>query len=63
MKHPRKTRRGQSVRPEKKRDPMIVEMIFPDPVEAETPDAPAKSAVPPDQNGSQRPPERIVFRF
>jgi len=63
MKPSRKTRRGKSVRSEKKREPMIVEVVFPDPVEEETSDAPAKSAASADRSGSLRPPERIVFRF
>jgi len=45
---------------------MIVEVIFPDPVEEETPDAPANLTTPASsdvQNGSQRQPARVVFRF
>jgi len=70
MKPSRKTRRGQSVRAEEKRRPTIVEVVFPDPVEDESSEAPAKSAAEGGadaKNGSRRKdpsdPERIVFRF
>ena len=70
MKPSRKTRWGRSVRSEKKPEHATIEMIFPDPVDEETPDAPADltpAAGPDGTNGSRRDnrreSERIVFRF
>jgi hypothetical protein len=62
----RKTRQRRSVRAEKKREPMVVEMVFPDPADEQAPDATANLTPPADSNGhngSRPQPARIVFRF
>jgi hypothetical protein len=63
MKTSRKTRQGQSVPVEKKREPMVVEMVFPDPVEEPTAPSAAQPTPPVDPSGSRRDPVRLVFRF
>ena len=66
MRNSRKPRRGESVPPQKKREPMIVEVVFPDPVDEKSLDAPANLTTPARsdvQNGRQREPARVVFRF
>lgn len=59
----RKQQRGESVPKRPKREPTIVEVIFPDPVEEETPSSAANLSAPAVQSGSHREPVRLVFRF
>jgi len=48
---------------ERKREPTIAEVIFPDPVEEKPPDAAANPTVPAGQSGSHREPVRLFSRF
>jgi hypothetical protein len=63
MKAPRQQPRKNSVPKAPKREPLVVEFLFPEPVAEETSPAAANSTAPAVQNDSRPKSERVVFRF
>lgn len=63
MAKPKGRPQRKSARAETKREPLEIEVIFPDPIETEQPDSPAKPADQAVEDGSPRAPQRVIFRF
>jgi hypothetical protein len=63
MKNTRKRQRGNSVPKAPKREPIVVEFVFPEPLAEETAPVAANSTAAAVQNDSRRKSERVVFRF
>ena len=63
MKKSKKTGRRKSVPTPKKKEPMVIEVIFPNPVDTKYTKSTDNLTESADKSDEKRPPERIVFRF